>query len=91
LLEKGRGFSGQFGVLRKNFAVCTGILRIVKSKDVKAAGQVTPSTKIRSAYKMFDGEACKTIINFSTGALEIGYVLTFRRRIFLLNFSTLCE
>ena len=62
-------------MLRKNFALFTGVLRIVKSKAVKAAGQIARSTKVRSAYKIFDGEACKTIINFSTGALEIGRVL----------------
>ena len=41
---------------RKNFAICTEILRIVKSKDVKAARLIAQSTKIRSAYKIFDGE-----------------------------------
>ena len=62
-------------MLRKNFAICAGVVRIVKLKDVKAAEQVARSTKIGSAYKIFDREACKTIINFSTGALEIGCVL----------------
>jgi len=63
--KKWCGLSGQFVVSRKNFASCTGVLRIVKSNDFKAGGQVARSTKIRSAYKIFDREACKTIIDFS--------------------------